>query len=65
MAKRKRVEKPVILFFCAFCSLPQTEVRMMIAGPYVNICDGCVHVCQELIEGTTAPASAEPEVAVS
>jgi hypothetical protein len=28
---------------CMFCSRPPRQVRMMISGPRVFLCDGCVH----------------------
>ena len=35
---------------CSFCGKPQTQVKMMIAGPDVAICDDCVGICNEVIE---------------
>jgi ATP-dependent Clp protease ATP-binding subunit ClpX len=35
---------------CSFCSKTQNEVRKLIAGPSVFICDECVGVCQDIIE---------------
>src|ERR1044071_2368157 len=37
---------------CSFCSKSQSEVRKLIAGPAVYICDECVDVCQEIIADT-------------
>ncbi len=34
---------------CSFCSKSQNEVRKLIAGPTVYICDECVDVCNEII----------------
>ncbi|PYV02998.1 MAG: hypothetical protein DMG10_12740 [Acidobacteria bacterium] len=36
---------------CSFCSKSQSDVRKLIAGPAVYICE-CVDVCQEIIAGT-------------
>lgn len=36
--------------FCSFCGKGKDEVRTMIQGPSVYICDECVLVCQEIIE---------------
>jgi hypothetical protein len=38
---------------CSFCSKTQNEVRKLIAGPAVYICDECVDVCIEIIEEDT------------
>ncbi len=48
-------EKPV-LAACSFCLKPQTEVRRLVAGPGVFICDGCVALCAQLIDGPPNPA---------
>lgn len=35
---------------CSFCGKTQEQVRRLIAGPNVYICDECVALCQEIIE---------------
>ena len=35
---------------CSFCNKSQTEVRKLIAGPTVFICDECVRVCNDIID---------------
>jgi ATP-dependent Clp protease ATP-binding subunit ClpX len=35
--------------FCSFCGKSQKEVRKLIAGPSVYICDECVELCNEII----------------
>jgi len=35
--------------FCSFCGKSQAEVRKLIAGPAVYICDECVALCNEII----------------
>ena len=34
---------------CSFCGKSQKDVRKLIAGPSVYICDECVHLCNEII----------------
>jgi len=34
---------------CSFCDKPQDQVRRIIAGPGVYICDECILLCQEII----------------
>jgi ATP-dependent Clp protease ATP-binding subunit ClpX len=34
---------------CSFCSKPQKEVKKLIAGPSVYICDECVELCNGII----------------
>lgn len=35
---------------CSFCGKPQDQVRRLIAGPNVYICDECIELCREIIE---------------
>ncbi len=35
---------------CSFCGKPQDQVRRLIAGPNVYICNECIELCQEIIE---------------
>ena len=35
---------------CSFCGKNQNQVRKMIAGPNVNICDECVEICCDIID---------------
>ena len=36
---------------CSFCNKTQQQVRKLIAGPNGYICDECVNLCAELING--------------
>ena len=35
---------------CSFCGKPQEQVRKLVAGPGVYICDECIELCNEIIE---------------
>ncbi|GAV31607.1 ATP-dependent Clp protease ATP-binding subunit ClpX [Coriobacteriaceae bacterium EMTCatB1] len=35
---------------CSFCGKPQHQVRKLIAGPGVYICDECVELCNEIVD---------------
>src|SRR5690554_845013 len=37
------------LLYCSFCGKSQHEVRKLIAGPSVFICDECVELCNDII----------------
>ena len=37
------------LLYCSFCGKSQHEVRKLIAGPSVFICDECVDLCEDII----------------
>src|SRR6266699_1211630 len=47
------------LLYCSFCGKSQHEVRKLIAGPSVFICDECIELCTDSIreEGATADAA--------
>ncbi len=41
---------------CSFCGKSQRQVKKLIAGPGVYICDECIDLCNEIIdEELTAP----------
>ncbi len=46
MADKSGGEK---LLYCSFCGKSQHEVRKLIAGPSVFICDECVELCNDII----------------
>ncbi|MGD0883339.1 MAG: ATP-dependent Clp protease ATP-binding subunit ClpX [Thermodesulfovibrionales bacterium] len=46
MAKKEREENKLK---CSFCGKGQDEVRKLIAGPTVYICDECVELCNDII----------------
>jgi len=35
---------------CSFCGKPQEQVRKLVAGPGVYICDECIDLCSEIVE---------------
>ena len=35
---------------CSFCGKTQDEVKKIIAGPSVYICDECIELCNDIIE---------------
>ena len=43
--------------YCSFCGKSQHEVRKLIAGPTVFICDECVELCMDIIREETKSAS--------
>ena len=49
------------LLRCSFCGEAQTEVKTLIAGPGVFICDECLHLCQAIVAEKAAKPTA-PEV---
>ena len=45
------------LLYCSFCGKSQHEVRKLIAGPSVFICDECIDLCNDIIREEAAPDS--------
>ena len=49
------------LLKCSFCGKSQKQVRKLIAGPGVYICDECIDLCNEIIRDELPAASAGRE----
>ena len=49
--------------YCSFCAKSEHEVRKLIAGPTVFICDECVELCMDIIKAAdkTGPATSSSE----
>ncbi len=55
---------------CSFCGKLEVEVKKLIAGPNVNICNECIDVCNQVIAdaadadlaGAPAPSPRQPEI---
>ena len=48
--------KPKLIMYCSFCGKSQHEVKKLIAGPAVFICDACTGLCKKIVE---APSEAD------
>ncbi|HEY1710002.1 MAG TPA: ClpX C4-type zinc finger protein [Rhizomicrobium sp.] len=46
--------------FCSFCGKSQHDVKKLIAGPAVAICDACVGLCTKIVADTPDPDPANP-----
>lgn len=49
------------LLYCSFCGKNQNEVRKLIAGPSVYICDECVDLCNDIIREEIAEDKPETD----
>jgi ATP-dependent Clp protease ATP-binding subunit ClpX len=49
MADKQNGRSDGKLLYCSFCGKSQNEVRKLIAGPSVFICDECVELCNDII----------------
>lgn len=50
--------------YCSFCGKSQHEVRKLIAGPTVFICDECVELCMDIIREETRESASQDSGAV-
>jgi ATP-dependent Clp protease ATP-binding subunit ClpX len=51
---------PTGTLFCSFCGKSQHEVKKLIAGPAVFICDACVGLCVGIIDAAPDPDPSAP-----
>ncbi|MBS3963490.1 MAG: ATP-dependent Clp protease ATP-binding subunit ClpX [Methylomonas sp.] len=54
MSKYKKGKDDEKLLYCSFCGKSQNEVRKLIAGPSVYVCDECVELCNDIIRDELA-----------
>jgi len=48
-----------VVLYCSFCGKSQSEVRKLVAGPSVYMCNECVDLCNDIIEEEFAKDAAE------
>ncbi len=61
MVDDKHDGKSEKLLYCSFCGKSQHEVRKLIAGPSVFICDECVELCNDIIREEVQEGAEETE----
>jgi len=54
-----KANKTKRLYRCSFCGKAQTEVKTLVAGPGVFICDECVQLCRQIIKQKRKPTTQE------
>ena len=65
--KKAKQKPPPLGLCCSFCNKSQRQVRKMIAGPNVQICDECVDICVDITsrDERDEPFAAEEDLADS
>ena len=53
------------VLYCSFCGKSQHEVKKLIAGPSVFICDECIELCNDIIRDEVPAEGAEAKAAKS
>ena len=56
-----RLGESADLLKCSFCGKSQKQVRKLIAGPGVYICDECIELCNEIVDEELADPAATEE----
>ena len=64
MAEKKGSSSEKVLY-CSFCGKSQHEVKKLIAGPSVFICDECIELCNDIIRDEVPAEGADPKAAKS
>ena len=62
MLKAEATETHNRVYRCSFCGKSQMEVKTLVAGPGVFICDECVQLCQGVIDNKQKQKPATQEV---
>jgi len=57
--------RPTNLTLCSFCGKSHAEVKKLIAGPGVYICDSCVILCKQVLDKEFAAQTRKPKQPVS
>lgn len=47
---------------CSFCAKEELQVNKIIAGPGIYICDGCVELCNTILEEESKAAGNRPQL---
>ncbi len=45
---------------CSFCGQSENEVKKLVAGPNVYICDQCVDICNRVMADAEVPSATAP-----
>ena len=61
MSDNENTDNEDKLLYCSFCGKNQNEVRKLIAGPSVYICNECIDLCNDIIKEEISEASEEDE----
>ena len=60
--KTKESHKDGKILYCSFCGKGQNEVRKLIAGPSVFICEECVDLCNNIIDEELSDGPSDQEL---
>jgi ClpX C4-type zinc finger protein len=52
---------PLELLRCSFCNKPQRDVKKLVAGPNVQICDECIDICNDIVRQDIILVAGDPD----
>ena len=55
-------DKSTKMLYCSFCGKSQNEVKKLIAGPSVYVCDECIELCNDIIRDETKTTPEEADI---
>ena len=55
------MDKKTAKLHCSFCGKPQQDVKNLVSGPEVYICNECVKLCNDIIAKDNAASSEKAE----
>jgi ATP-dependent Clp protease ATP-binding subunit ClpX len=61
----KKASSSEKVLYCSFCGKSQHEVKKLIAGPSVFICDECIELCNDIIRDEVPAESVDPKASKS
>ena len=61
----KNSEGPTKTFYCSFCGKSQHEVKKLIAGPSVYVCDECILLCNNILHETAQSNKPNPNTVLA
>ncbi len=64
MIAKASPKKTDVTYHCSFCGKSQREVKKLVAGPAVFVCDECVRLCGKIIAETPdlGPGTSPPKI---
>jgi ATP-dependent Clp protease ATP-binding subunit ClpX len=60
MIAKAPAKKTDVSYHCSFCGKSHHEVKKLIAGPAVFVCDECVRLCEKIFAETPDPEPGAP-----
>ena len=60
MITKASAKKTDVTYHCSFCGKSQHEIKKLVAGPAVFVCDECIDLCNKIMAETPEPRPGVP-----